>query len=110
MRVENLRRSAALPLADAASQNAINREQITTFLRWALKLDYTVGIEAYRLLSGFMHRRLVGKISDALTVSIDDSMVIGSQRFFPSDLDGEGAVFGRELMYGKLCRKRYHNL
>ena len=33
-------------------------------------------------------------------------MVLGSQRFFPSNLDGEGAVFGRELLYGKFNRRR----
>jgi len=83
------------------------RREILSFLRWAIEIDSTTGLQAYRLLSGFMHRRLVNKISEALTVTIDDSMVLGSQRFFPSDLKGEGAVFDRELLYGKFNRRRY---
>jgi hypothetical protein len=102
-RIDSLKNPASPVTSPGAIQS---REQVVRILRWALNIDFTIGLECYRLLSGLMHRRLVSKISEALTVSIDDSMVLGSQRFFPSDLVGEGAVFGRELMYGKFNRKR----
>jgi hypothetical protein len=102
-------RSTSPSVDDTVSSNvqpATARSQIVSFLQWALNIDSHIALESYRLLSGLMHRRLVNKISESLTVTIDDSMVLGSQRFFPSDLAGEGAVFGKELMYGKFNRKR----
>lgn len=102
-RIDNLKKPSS---SLSSPGNVQSREQVAKLLQWALSIDFTIGLECYRLLSGLMHRRLISKISEALTVSIDDMMVLGSQRFFPSDLVGEGAVFGRELMYGKFNRKR----
>ena len=81
-------------------------QEMLAFLKWAIDIDIDIGLQAYRLLSALMHRRLVKRFSEALTVQVDESMVLGSQRFFPSNLDGEGAVFGRELLYGKFNRRR----
>jgi len=93
-------------VSTAAIQSESSRQEIIRFLSWAYNIDVSIALQAYRLVSGLMHRRLVNKISEVLTVNFDDNMVLGSQRFFPSDLNGEGAVFGRELLYGKLNRRR----
>ena len=108
-RIKNFKMPASSDSFDSSMSSpdtVQSRQHVGKFIRWALNIDFIVGLESYRLLSGLMHRRLVSKISEALTVSIDDSLVLGSQRSFPSDLVGEGAVFGRELMYGKFNRKR----
>ena len=92
---------------NATSKAKPSEEQLIDFIYWGMSINKNTGLQVYRLLSGLMHRRLVNRISESLTVNFDDSMALGSQRYFPTDLIGEGAVFGRELLYGKLNRRRF---
>ena len=51
------------------------RQEMVAFLKWAMDIDIDVGLQAYRLLSALMHRRLVKTFSEALTVSFTVSCV-----------------------------------